>query len=290
MNSLFVKVRLTLPEEQHDWLVSWFDSPALMGAEQTEETLILWFDKQQLPAESVNEFIAERLERFGLSSAVYTVETEQSVDWYELWRKTLKPVHIGRHALIIPFDDTRDAQCELVTSETAPLVIVIEPKMSFGTGHHATTQMCAELLIDTVRSGERWIDLGTGTGILAIIAAKCGAEHVHGIDNDSIAIEEAKLNAARNGCCQKIEYHIADVLNVHLPTSDGVVANLYSSILEQMSSSIATSLRAGGYAILSGILIEQEPSVLCAYQEKGFILERRLEQGQWVALLLRRTT
>lgn len=290
MKRLFAKICFTLPEEQHDRLISWFSSPALLGAEQTEETLILWFDKQLLPGNSLDNFMAERLQLFGQATIDYTIDVAHSMDWYENWQRTLKPIRIGKRALIVPFDKYEDCQSGLDTSTTDLLVIVIEPKMSFGTGHHETTQMCAELLMDSVKPGELWLDLGTGSGILAIIAAKCGAERVIAYDNDSVAIEEAKLNAQRNDCDQKIEFCIADVLSNDLPMCNGVVANLFSPILEQISLSLARSLRVGGYAILSGILIEQEPSLLRAYEEKGFVLNRRIKQGEWVALQLQLAT
>ncbi|MGC3991207.1 MAG: 50S ribosomal protein L11 methyltransferase [Chthoniobacteraceae bacterium] len=169
--------------------------------------------------------------------------------------------------------------------------IIIPAGMAFGTGEHATTASCLRLLVDVVKKLPRetkWqaLDLGTGSGILAIAARKLGAAKVLAGDYDPEAVRVSKENAAANGT-PEVKFQKFD-LTTWTPktTYEVVLANVFSGILIETSGTITKCLKPGGSLILSGILRAQEPEVVAAFAEKGLRLGKAVRKGKWVALLL----
>lgn len=169
--------------------------------------------------------------------------------------------------------------------------IVIPAAMAFGTGDHATTASCLRLLCDVAQIQEgAWdfLDLGTGSGILAIAARKLGARKAEGCDFDPHAVRTAKANVALNAA-GPIPLRRQDVLQwTPARTWDVVAANLFSQVLIQASPAIAKAVRPGGALILSGILLIQEKEVVAAFKRLGFRFQQAVRKGKWVTLLGRR--
>ena len=171
-------------------------------------------------------------------------------------------------------------------------VIFVPAGLAFGTGEHATTAGCLRLLCDIVpadQTGWSFLDAGTGTGILALAAAKLGADRIDAFDADTIAVRTAKQNARLNGLSRKVRIWRQDVLKFQ-PESvyDVVTANLYSVLLRQALPQLVKAARKGGFLIFSGILRDQEA------EAKGWLREKRLElkesrsRGKWIAMLARK--
>lgn len=170
--------------------------------------------------------------------------------------------------------------------------VIIPAGIAFGTGEHGTTASCLRLLCDVSEAlgGRRWsaLDLGTGSGILAIAASKLGAARVQAWDFDGDAIRTARENLRANAVAN-VALKKADVTRPFPPRKWEVVsANLYSEVLIRASAKIATALLPGGYLILSGILREQEDDCLKAFERRGLEFERRIRAGKWSALLMRK--
>lgn len=169
--------------------------------------------------------------------------------------------------------------------------IVIPAAMAFGTGDHATTASCLRLLCDV--AGEQaspwdFLDLGSGSGILAIAAAKLGAGRVEGCDFDPHAVRTAKANLALNQTA-RVAMFKRDVLAWSPKRQWHVVAaNLFSQVLIGAADAIAAAVRPGGSLILSGILLIQEKEVVAAFRKRGFAFEKAIHKGKWVTLLGRR--
>jgi ribosomal protein L11 methyltransferase len=270
-------VRVTIPYGgDHEELIAQLDGVGFLGAEYDAGSLILWFDPTTMNTSSLSSWLAERLGSLAEHVQIQQVDSE---DWLAQWRSTLHPVTIAERVTILPFGNT-EQQNEIC------LTLSIEPRMAFGTGHHATTQLCIEFLLETVRPGQVWIDLGTGSGLLAIVAAKLGASHVIAIDNDPDAIEEAQDNAEKNSCVSKIEFQCADILQKELPSCDGIVANLHADLLQQLNNRITHPLKDGGVVIVSGILACESSMVLAPYTQNGMALLKQRTVGEWAALLL----
>ena len=210
--------------------------------------------------------------------------TEVSSDaWQERWREHFPPIEVSKRFLLLP-------PWEPVPANADRLVIVIDPSMAFGTGHHATTQGCLEaieLLHDRHGTPDRALDLGTGSGILAIALAKLGAQAVWATESDPVALEEARKNVTMNQVASAV--HLSDLPLERLPTPFPlIVANLFSTTLVSLSLALTTSVDPKGYAILSGIQLDQESDVLTTYSSPAWRLSDRLVRDEWVTLVLQR--
>ncbi|MBV8275209.1 MAG: 50S ribosomal protein L11 methyltransferase [Verrucomicrobia bacterium] len=172
-------------------------------------------------------------------------------------------------------------------------VIFVPASLAFGTGEHATTAGCLRLLCDIVHpddTGWTFLDVGTGTGILALAAAKLGAGRVEAIDADAIAVRTAKQNARLNRLSGKIRIWRQDVLKFRPESAyDVVAANLYSVLLRQALPQLVKAARKGGFLIFSGILRDQEAEVKEWLREKRLELKASRSRGKWTTLLAQRS-
>ncbi len=204
-------------------------------------------------------------------------------DWSQTWKAHFKPLPVGKRFLVSP-------TWEAVPADPDRLVIRIDPGRAFGTGHHETTRLCLEWLEDcleldrnAVRDSSRLLDVGTGSGILAIGAALLGFREVVGIDNDPEAIEVAEENIVLNGLSGKIKVFGAIPEEVE-GSFDVVISNIQSIPLIRMSETIASKLRDEGRLALSGILVEQADEVCAEYEKRGLKLDGTKRAGEWVLL------
>ena len=169
-------------------------------------------------------------------------------------------------------------------------VIVIDPKMAFGTGHHATTRMLLEWLEDLVHGGESVLDVGAGSGILAMAALRLGAASALGVECDPVAVDCARGYAAENGFGDHLEFRcgmLEDVDRQGELRPDLVLANLDRQTLLLLCDELARYVSHGARLLLSGILLEQEQEIVEAFSKAGAMLLRRREQEGWLALELR---
>ncbi len=289
----FYKVTLRILPDLQDFLIAMMDAEGFLGAEHDSDTMILWLSNVEA-VEQLKTLISDEAHRLFSSARLEQIENVSAEDWLSKWRTSLEPVWIGNRFVIVPFADKNPGVFQTegqflnrsVNSTTDARFdpIIIEPKMAFGTGHHATTQLCLQMLVNTVVEGSNWLDVGTGTGLLAIAAAKLGAAHVFAFDNDEDAIANAEENVHLNGCSSAISLAVADALTCDFPTVDGIVANLQLDLLIQLRQKLAQTLRHGGYLIVSGVLAEQLPELEEAFEQVGLVLDLKLFSDEWVAL------
>jgi ribosomal protein L11 methyltransferase len=197
------------------------------------------------------------------------------VDWAEAWKQFFVPRTVGRF-FVRPSWEEAPVPEGLVE-------IVLDPGQAFGTGDHPTTRMCLELVGETVTAGARVADIGSGSGILSIAAAKLGAE-VEGVDLDAPSVEAARENAARNGV--SAEFRLGTGFEPLEGTYDVVLSNIISAALIGLAPVTAARVRPGGAWIVSGVIQDNWADVLSAAEAAGFRLDRRLEEGEWVAARL----
>lgn len=217
---------------------------------------------------------------FDVAVPVMECEVLEDQDWGKEWKEHFKPFSIVPGLVIVPSWE----QYECAPGERT---IVMDPGMAFGTGHHATTTLCLELLQEISIAGGlgRVLDVGTGTGILAMAACIFGASSALGIDNDQDAVDAAADNVAQNKLQSSIRIGI-DPLTSVTGEFDTVVANIISSVLQEMSQDLVRSLASGGKLILSGILAgEQEQQVISVFTAIGLKLLAKRHGKEWVALL-----
>jgi ribosomal protein L11 methyltransferase len=199
-------------------------------------------------------------------------------DWAARSQATLTMIHAGRFIIAPPWD--------MPATGADATVIVIEPSMGFGTGHHATTRMCLRLLSDLDVSDLTVLDLGTGSGVLTMAAALSGARRVIGIDVDVDAIQSAETSARMNTLPDTIEFQVCDFRSSPPAPADVVLANLTGGMLTSSGPQIAALVKPGGQIILSGFDHTEVDAVLAAFP--GFVEATRLTEDNWIALQLSR--
>jgi ribosomal protein L11 methyltransferase len=203
----------------------------------------------------------------------------KALDWNESWKRHFKPIQIGRQLLIRPSWSRRKAL-------KGQQLVVIDPGLSFGTGQHATTRFCLEHVVrlrESARS-QSLLDIGTGSGILAIAAAKMGFTPVKAFDFDSDAVKITRENAAINGVLERTRITRSDLARLKAKPGrrhDVVCANLTHDLLKDHSEKIIGRVQAGGHLILAGILKEQFPGVLRCFQELNCQLTQYQEEKEW---------
>ena len=166
-------------------------------------------------------------------------------------------------------------------------MIIIEPSMGFGTGHHATTRLCLEMLQTLEVRGARVLDIGTGSGVLALAAWKLGATDVTAVDNDPDALQNARENIERNGAGPAIDIIQDDLRGLRIQRADVVLANLTGAVLVRYADELRGLAVDGGYLILSGFAPQDAAVVGAAFKRLDVI--REASEGDWAALCLRRT-
>jgi ribosomal protein L11 methyltransferase len=202
-------------------------------------------------------------------------------DWARRTQADLPAIRIGRIVVAPPWD--------LPTHRSpAEVIVEIEPSRGFGTGHHQSTRLCLVLLQNRDLTGRTVIDVGTGSGILAITAAQLGATFVAAFDSDPDAIENARENIVRNGVDRIVEAHVRDLTAASLARADLVLANLTGTLLAKHARDLAALARPSGSLIVSGFTIDEKPSVLDAFSG-SFELSESAEEDDWWALLFTRT-
>lgn len=236
-----------------------------------------------------DEYFAGRLEGLREAVAQICMRMEQEVpqfyfndvaeeDWANNWKQYFKPEKIGVRTVVKP-------TWEEYTPKDGELVIEIDPGMAFGTGNHATTALCINVLEKYVREGMEIIDVGTGSGILAVQAALLGADKVLALDFDPVAVKAAGENIALNRLTDKVTVRNSDLLKAADMKGDIVIANIVADIILRLLPDVPNYLKGEKIFISSGIIDTRRDEVLAMYEKLGFeVLEVREDKG-WVAIV-----
>jgi ribosomal protein L11 methyltransferase len=213
--------------------------------------------------------------RAAVGGALVEISTEEIADdWAERWRAFHKPLVLEGRLTVRPPWEPRGS---------TPIDLVIDPGRAFGTGAHATTRLCLELMLELACSGS-FLDLGCGSGVLAIAAARLGYEPVLAVDSDPASVEATRANAAVNGA--GVDVRRADLRRDPIPAADTVVANLLASLLLTWAPTLEDPHPRR--IIASGVLAGEAERVSSAFRRRGFTDADRRARGEWVALLLER--
>ena len=210
------------------------------------------------------------------------LSTVHSEDWSSSWKANFKPLRIGRRLLIVP-------SWEEAAPRPDDIVLRLDPGMAFGTGGHETTRLCLELLEQIMDEMPTLVipsvlDLGTGSGILAMAAVRLGAGRVCAVDIDPQAVEVAIENLAANDLAGQVECSTTPLESLS-GSFDIILANILAEELVRLAPQLAGHLAPGGRLILSGILAEKEPLVIAGFSSTGLEYQETRHEGEWVAIL-----
>lgn len=200
-------------------------------------------------------------------------------DWANAWKAHYHPIRIGRRFLVRPLWIDVPPDSDRITLD-------LDPGMAFGTGLHPTTQLCLEALEDLDLAGKRVLDLGTGSGILAIASKKLGAAEVLALDVDSVAVEAARGNLAVNGLGEGVTVGQGSLPLDAPRLFDVVLANIIARVIIDLSAELAGALEPDGVLVASGIIDDREGEVAAALQRAGLSVESR-RRGDWRAMICR---
>lgn len=200
--------------------------------------------------------------------------TLREEDWATAWKAYYKPARIGKHFVIKP-------TWEEAPAEAGDIVLELDPGMAFGTGTHPTTTLCLEMLEKIVRPGQRVFDLGTGSGILAIAAAKLGAR-VEAVDLDKVAVEVARENVALNGVGESVKVEWGDLGQVLDGQADLVVANIIADVIIRLLPELRQLLAPAGEFLASGIIDTRADEVEAELKAAGLEIVERAEDSGWI--------
>jgi len=286
--SVYVSLTIDLPEADAELVQDLLHESGALGLEVRDreappmpgvrgpapgEAIVIGFFETREAAEEARAQVAE-----GYPGARMTVDDVPQQDWSESWKSLIKSVQVGRLWVGPPWE-----------ADTAPkdkVRLVIEPKMAFGTGDHPTTSLCLEA-VDAYMAkhpGATVLDVGTGTGVLAIAARKLGARRAVGVDNDAMSVELSKENAQVNGT-PEVELS-GKTLELVPGTFDLVLANILANTLVELAPLIAP--KVGDRLVLAGVLAHQRDEVEAAYVRQGLKPAGGGRQGDWVRIDLER--
>lgn len=224
------------------------------------------------------EYEKRLLKRLGRIPYIYTCTEVRSADWENEWKKNFKPIRVGECFLVIP-----SWEQVIVPDELIPLHM--DPGNAFGTGSHETTSLCVSLLEKYVSNDAAILDVGTGSGILAMVAAKLGASTVDAVDIDADAVQTAQRNMDKNEVSDIVSVQEGNLGEMVKGPYDLVVANLLAEIIIDFLPQAAT---LGKCFIFSGIIDQAYPKVVAALRKYGYLVVEKITKGEWVAVVARR--
>ncbi|MGO9613855.1 MAG: 50S ribosomal protein L11 methyltransferase [Dissulfurispiraceae bacterium] len=277
----YYEIIITIADKARDALIGRLSAMGCLGIIENDGHLIAYFPDTLGINNITSGIVAFKsiLQESGFDSEFsfnYVFISER--DWNETWKKKFQPLDVGQRISVIP---------PWETERSARINLIIDPGMAFGTGHHETTKTCLTLIEKTSKTGKRgrFLDVGAGTGILAIAASKFGFSHATGVDTDPLAVDAARRNILLNKL-SNVEIRQGTILDVH-GTYDMIAGNLMSEILINIAPEIAACLNEAGIVIASGMLAGQEDDVIRAMEKEGLRCDAKIEDGRWVSVLFR---
>lgn len=260
----------TKDELQRDWLVSILSDNHFEGFEETNDSLKAFVPSEQITQVKVRELLYDN----DFTEIEFECHDIEEKNWNEEWEKNFDPVTIAmRVGIRAPFHKELGTEYELV----------IEPKMSFGTGHHSTTALVIELMLKEDFSGKSVLDFGSGTGVLAILAEKLKAAKIVAIDNEQWAYENCVENAERNGSVNIACIH-GDDTHTFNEQFDVVLANINRHVILKNIATWSSYVKQAGLMIVSGILQADEKDVVAEAEKTGLKKKEVLHHEGWIAI------
>lgn len=275
LNKKFVSLKYKINEENFDVAYSVISDYEFTGVEEKNDELIITMD--DLDYKKNLEFeIENKIKNLNIDIRFDNKEIINDKNWNEEYEKKSKPIIVNDRIAITP-----SWRVEEVNSD---IKIIINPKMSFGTGEHSTTKLVCRLMDGLVEKDSKWTDVGTGTGVLAILAAKLGAQSVFAFDNNEWSVANAIENAELNKVNNIIDISKSDVDNAEIPKSEGIAANLFLHLVVKSFDKFYNSLiNNDSNLIISGIMSHDKSIVIEKAEDSNYELIKTITEDEWIA-------
>ena len=249
----------------------------LVKSDRTRSVIHIYVSECDNAAEAVT-YLTEHLAASGIAAEVESEDTDDS-DWNENWKKYFKAFSVGQRLAVCPSWETY----ENTDSRT---VINLDPGAAFGTGTHATTSLCMEILEKSVTDTTTVLDVGTGSGILSIAALLLGAKSAIGVDIDAQSVRVAQENAVINGVSDRAQFIVGDLAEKISGKYDIVCANIVADVVIRLFENVADFMNDDGILIVSGIIDMRAGDVESAATQHGFNIKEKLMREEWCAYIL----
>ncbi len=262
--------------EQGAWDIAHIDliDEDLLQSDRSIARVHIFIDGALNPAEE-RQYLEAMLAASDIRNSI-EIKIVDDADWSENWKKYFKQINVGQKLSVCP-------SWENPVFESGRQVIMLDPGAAFGTGAHATTRLCMELLEDRCPEGCRMLDVGCGSGILAIAAAKLGAKECFGVDIDPIAVKVANENSAENGVGEHTDFKVGSI-ELADGEYDVMCANIVADVIIMLAEDIAARLKKGCPVICSGIIEGRQQEVEEALVKAGLKIEKKIVSENWHAI------
>ena len=251
---------------------------SVLNADRTIASVSVYVPDDK-PMQDYTMFIEERLSASDIENKIELISLCEE-DWADSWKQYYKPIEIGNRLVVVPMWEKYDAKPNQV-------IVKMDPGMAFGTGTHETTRLCATLLEKYITDESTMLDVGCGSGILAICASKLGAKECYAYDIDPVAVKVAKENVKDNDC-NNIECGVSDLLKgVKDAKYDVITANIVADIIIRMLPDISKFMHDKTVLVISGIIDERCDDVNKSINENGFVKVEEIHENGWCAISLK---
>lgn len=254
---------------------------SILNADKTHASVSYFIEKGSNLSDELS-FLKERLRACALEDAKVEVVGVREEDWANSWKAYYKPFKIGRIVIVPAWED--------YTAEDGELVVTMDPGMAFGTGTHETTRLIIGLLQKYVKKGDSLLDVGTGSGILAICGARLGADECHAYDIDPMSVRVARENIKESGLEDRISCETSDLLRSAYRRVGGydiICANIVADIIIRMTPDVSEFMNRDTVLLASGIISERRDDVISCFEKNNFEIAECAEDNGWCALAVR---
>jgi len=253
------------------------------GIVEEENKIKVYFsENKDIKQEDVENLVNNMVKEGLLKTYSIEVNVIEDRNWNEEWESKINVIKVTDTIVIKPTFREYEAQ-------PGEIVLIIDPKMSFGTGEHQTTKLMLNMIEKYTRYNDCVLDVGTGTGVLAIAAVKLGARNAYAIDNDDWCFENILENCTNNGVADKIKVDICEIGTIEDIKYDLILANIQKNVLMDLCEDFNVKIKNDGYLILSGLLFSDEKDIVEKYRQYNFKVAEKMQMDEWITLVMKRS-
>lgn len=271
-----IELRIPVAPEHYDAVVAELEADAI-GFVSEDDALHAFLPAEAWSDDRTHALLAWLKERQW--SADIATSFHPDTNWNEKWESTIQPIEAGPFLI-------RPTWCDPVEEADRPYELIVDPKMSFGTGYHQSTRLVLRLLPDVLEPGDTLLDVGTGTGILSIAACRLGADHCIAVDIDPNSIENAVENASLNDCADRIDVRRGSMDAVDETGFDVILANINRNVLHDLLPAFAQASAPGARLIMAGLLQSDEDEITKRAEATGYVVDEVRSENQWIGVRL----